>query len=112
MYNQTTPTLYETTPTLPRPRPLYTRPHPPNHGKGGEFLQIKGEIWSERGLEKSGNCLFILEPNSCKSEEKGSAHGSEEATPVVPHGKVGRRYLYAEKHTCGEGVECVRVWGV
>ena len=72
------------------------RPHPPNKSEGGQLLKVEGEVGSERGLEESCDCLLVLEPHRCQTEEKGSTNSSKEPSPVVPDCKVCRCYLNAE----------------
>ena len=56
--------------------------------KSSQFLQVKGEVGPERCLEKSSNRLFILDPDSCQTEEKGTADRTKEPSPVVTDSKV------------------------
>ena len=71
----------------------------PYEAKGQQFLEVKGEIWPEGGFEEGCDGLFVLEQDGCKAKEKRTTHGSKETPPVVPHSKVGSRYLYTEQHT-------------
>ena len=73
--------------------------HSPDKSKRHKLLQIKGEIWSKRSPKKSCDCLLILEPYSCQTEEKCTTHCSKEPSPVVPHSKVCCSYFNAKKHT-------------